>query len=42
MTANAFTQDIKQCMDAGMNAHIAKPIDPDLMFRTILNCFNEK
>jgi signal transduction histidine kinase/CheY-like chemotaxis protein/PAS domain-containing protein len=42
MTANAFTEDIKQCMDAGMNAHIAKPIDPDLMFRTILNCFNEK
>ncbi|MCH3960765.1 MAG: transporter substrate-binding domain-containing protein [Solobacterium sp.] len=35
MTANAFEDDIKQCLDAGMNAHVAKPIDPETMFRTI-------
>lgn len=27
MTANAFAEDAKKCMDAGMNAHMAKPLD---------------
>ena len=27
MTADAFSDDIQRCMDCGMNAHIAKPID---------------
>ncbi len=27
MTADAFSDDIKKCLDAGMNAHVAKPID---------------
>ena len=27
MTADAFAEDVKRCLDAGMNAHIAKPID---------------
>ena len=27
MTADAFSEDIKKCLDAGMNAHVAKPID---------------
>ena len=27
MTANAFTEDIKQALESGMNAHVAKPID---------------
>lgn len=27
MTADAFAEDVKTCMDAGMNAHMAKPID---------------
>ena len=27
MTANAFQDDVRECIDAGMNAHIAKPID---------------
>lgn len=28
LTANAFREDIEKCRDCGMNAHIAKPIDP--------------
>ncbi len=27
MTADAFSEDIQKCLDAGMNAHLAKPID---------------
>lgn len=32
MTGNAFEEDVKRCLDAGMNAHIAKPIDPQELF----------
>jgi signal transduction histidine kinase/ligand-binding sensor protein/ActR/RegA family two-component response regulator len=35
MTANAFSEDVRNCLDAGMNAFIAKPVDPPVMFRTI-------
>lgn len=35
MTANTFDEDVRRCMDAGMNAHIAKPIDAKLMFATL-------
>ena len=27
MTADAFAEDVKKCLNCGMNAHIAKPID---------------
>ena len=29
MTANAFQDDVRDCIDAGMNGHIAKPIQVD-------------
>ena len=35
MTANAFQDDIRECIDAGMNAHIAKPIDIEKVKMTI-------
>jgi len=31
MTADAYAEDVQKCLDAGMNAHLAKPIDPQLL-----------
>ncbi|SDX30700.1 extracellular solute-binding protein, family 3 [Eubacterium barkeri] len=35
MTANAFDEDVKKSLDAGMNAHLGKPIDPKRMYQTL-------
>lgn len=35
MTANAFAEDVREAYDAGMNAHIAKPIDKHLLYTTL-------
>lgn len=32
LTANAFESDIQQTIEAGMNAHLAKPVDADAMY----------
>lgn len=37
MTADAFTEDIQSCLDAGMNDHMAKPVDIDLLLKKITN-----
>jgi two-component system sensor histidine kinase/response regulator len=36
MTANVMPEHIERCFAAGMNAHIAKPIDPGTLFRQLL------
>lgn len=36
MTANAFSEDVQAALDAGMNAHIAKPIDIGTLERTLI------
>ena len=36
MTANAFDDDVYKSKAAGMNAHLAKPIDPKRLFRTLV------
>ena len=35
MTANAFAEDVKEAMNAGMNAHVSKPVDMEVLKRTI-------
>ncbi|MEG1557625.1 MAG: response regulator [Oscillospiraceae bacterium] len=35
MTANAFEEDIEKTKAAGMNAHLAKPIEPDVLYKTM-------
>ena len=35
MTANAFTEDVAAAHAAGMNGHIAKPIDTQILYRTL-------
>ena len=36
MTANAFREDAEKCMEAGMNAHLSKPIVIEEVIKTIL------
>jgi two-component system sensor histidine kinase/response regulator len=36
MTANAFGEDRQRCLDAGMNDHVAKPVDPSSLYATLI------
>ena len=41
MTANAFEEDRQKALKAGMNAHIAKPIDVNILMRTLDKIFKQ-
>ena len=41
MTANAMAADREKCLDAGMNDHIGKLIDPDQLFSLLLEASSE-
>jgi len=36
MTANAFGEDRAECLAAGMNDHVGKPVDPDVLYATLV------
>jgi len=36
MTANAFSEDREACLDAGMNDHVGKPVEPAALYDTLL------
>ena len=42
MTANAFTEDVKEALEAGMNAHVAKPVDPQQLSTTLSEFFGNR
>ena len=35
LTANAFDEDVQRSMQAGLNAHLSKPVEPDALFDTL-------
>ena len=37
LTANAFDEDVQRSMQAGLNAHLSKPVQPELLFETLEN-----
>jgi CheY-like chemotaxis protein len=42
MTANAFEEDRQQCLAAGMNDHVSKPVDPEALFSALLKWLPKK
>ena len=42
MTANAFAEDEKAALDAGMNAHVPKPLDLELLKNIIQQYVSRK
>lgn len=41
MTANAFSEDIQHSLEAGMNAHVSKPVDMKVLKKTIFDLKNK-
>ena len=41
MTANAFSEDVQASLNAGMNAHVAKPIDVEVLRDTLGKVLND-
>ena len=35
LTANAFDEDVQRSMQAGLNAHLSKPVEPQALFETL-------
>jgi len=42
MTADAFADDVQKCLNAGMNSHLAKPIEPGVLYETLYKAIVER
>lgn len=42
MTANAYAEDVRLCLDAGMNAHLSKPIETAKLYQTLSQCIGAR
>ena len=42
MTANVFAEDVERARQSGMNAHVGKPIDPDLLRAVVAKLLTER
>ena len=42
MTANVFDEDVEHSLAAGMNAHLVKPIEPELLVKTLAQAVGKK
>lgn len=42
MTANAFEEDREHCIAAGMDDHLAKPLDPDAFLEKVLHWLEKR
>ena len=41
LTANAFDEDVQRSMQAGLNAHLSKPVQPEILFETLETLIKE-
>ncbi len=41
LSANAFDEDVQRSLQAGMNAHLSKPVEPERLYETLENLLAE-
>lgn len=41
LTANAFDEDVQRSLQAGLNAHLSKPVEPNALFETLESLISE-
>ncbi len=42
LTANAFDEDVQRSLQAGLNAHLSKPVQPEALFKTLVKFIQKK